>query len=137
MSYGDLTGWKAYAAARGVALTGNDTVLGQALLRAQDYIRISYVNRFAPGYDATATDVDSACYEAAVKEMATPGFWTKVFTESDRKVLNRLGDLSWQVTGTVTGTGLAKDYRSMAPRSTKIETLLWLYLARTYGAIAV
>lgn len=132
MSYGDVSGADAYHTARGnAAWTGSATVKGQALTRAQDYIRTSYVARFAMGFDATATDVDAACYEAALMELVTPGVFAKTYTEADTKVLVGLGDLTWQPTGKM------KDARSFAPRSTKIEALLWPYMARTYGAVVV
>ena len=132
MSYGDVTGADAYHSARGnSAWTGSSTIKGQALTRAQDYIRTSYVARFAAGFDASATDVDSATYEAALMELVTPGVFSKTFTEAETKVLVGVGDLRWQVTGNT------KDARSFAPRSTKIEALLWPYMARTYGAVTV
>jgi hypothetical protein len=132
MSYGDLAGANTYHADRGnSAWTGTDTVKSQALIRAQDYIRTSYVARFAAGFDATATDVDSATYEAALMELVTPGVFSKTYTEAETKVLVGLGDLRWQVTGST------KDARSFAPRSSKIEALLWPYMARTYGAVTV
>ena len=132
MSYGDLAGANAYHEARGnAAWTGGDTAKSQALTRAQDYIRTSYVSRFAAGFDATAADVDAATYEAALMEIASPGVFSKTFTEAETKVLVGLGDLRWQVTGNT------KDARSFAPRSTKIEALLWPYMARTYGAVVV
>lgn len=132
MSYGDLAGANAYHAARGHdAWTGADAAKSQALTRAQDYIRTSYVARFAAGFDAMATDVDSATYEAALMELVTPGVFSKTYTEAETKVLVGLGDLRWQVTGNT------KDARSFAPRSSKIEALLWPYMARTYGAVTV
>ena len=132
MSYGDVTGADAYHSARGnSAWTGSSTIKGQALTRAQDYIRTSYVARFAAGFDATATDVDAACYEAALMELVKPGVFSKTFTEAETKVLVGLGEMRWQPTGST------KDARSFAPRSTKIEALLWPYMARTYGAVVV
>lgn len=132
MSYGDVSGADAYHAARGnSAWTGTSTVKGQALQRAQDYIRTSYVARFAAGYDATAADVDAACYEAALMEIAKPGIFAKTYTEAELKVLVEVGDLRWQP------IGFSKDARSFAPKSSKIEALLWPYLARSYGAVVV
>ena len=132
MSYGDVTGADAYHSARGnAAWTGSSPVKAQALTRAQDYIRTSYVARFAAGFDAAAADVDAATYEAALMELVTPGVFSKVYTQAETKVLVGLGDLTWQATGNT------KDARSFAPRSTKIEALLWPYMARTYGAVVV
>ena len=133
MSYGTLTAWRTYATARGNAApaSASDTVANQALLRAQDYLQFTYVQRFAPGYDYTAANVEAAVYEAANLELTTPGFFSKTYTEADRKVLTGLGDLSWTMVGKV------KDDRSYAPRSSKIEALLWPYMARTYGAVVV
>ena len=133
MGYGTLSAWRAYATARGdnAPTAASDAIASAALLRGTDYIQFTYVPRFAAGYDSTAANVEAATYEAANKELTTPGFWSKVYTEAEAKVLVGLGDLRWQVIGT------AKDARSMAPRSTKIEALLWPYLARTYGAVTV
>lgn len=133
MSYGTLSAWRTYSTARGnsAPASATDTVANQALLRAQDYIQFTYVQRFATGYDSTAANVEAAVYEAANLELTTPGFFTKTYTEAEKKVLTGLDSLSWTV------IGMVKDDRSYAPRSTKIEALLWPYLARTYGAVTV
>ena len=133
MSYGTLANWRAYATARGngAPATASDTLASQALLRGQDYIQFTYVQRFASGYDETAANVEAATYEAAILELATPGFFTKTYTEAEKKVLTGLDSMSWTLIGKV------KDDRSYAPRSSKIEALLWPYIARAYGAVAV
>ena len=132
MSYGDLAGANTYHAARGnTAWDGSDTVKTQALTRAQDYIRTVYVQRFAAGYDESATDVDSATYEAALIELQTPGFFSRTYTEAERKVLTKLDSIEWQL------TGASETSRDMTPTSTKIEAYLWRYIARSYGAVVV
>lgn len=133
MSYGTLSAWRTYATARGngAPASASDTLANAALVRAQDYIQFTYVQRFAEGYDSTAANVEAATYEAANLELASPGFFSKTYTEADRKVLTGLDSLSWTFVGKV------RDDRSYAPRSTKIEALLWPYIARTYGAVVV
>ena len=133
MSYGTLANWRAYATARGnsAPASASDTLANQALLRGQDYIQFTYVQRFASGYDSTAPNVEAATYEAAILELATPGFFTKTYTEAEKKVLTGLDSMSWTMIGKV------KADRSYAPRSSKIEALLWPYIARAYGAVAV
>lgn len=130
MSYGTTADWITYAAARGKTVTAG-ALADQALQRAQDYIQFTYVQRFAAGYDSSAANVEAAVYEAANLEMASPGFFSKTYTEADRKVLTGLDALSWTFVGKV------RDDRSYAPRSSKIEALLWPYIARTYGAVVV
>ena len=133
MGYGTLSAWRAYSTARGdnAPTATSDALASAALLRGTDYIQFTYVPRFAAGYDSTAANVEFATYESAARELATPGFWSKTFTASEAKVLVGVGDLRWQVTGST------KDARSMAPTSTRIEALLWPYLARSYGAVVV
>ena len=133
MSYGTLSAWRTYATARGngAPASASDMLANAALVRAQDYIQFTYVQRFAEGYDSTAANVEAAVYEAANLELASPGFFSKTYTEADRKVLTGLDSLSWTFVGKV------RDDRSYAPRSTKIEALLWPYIARTYGAVVV
>lgn len=133
MSYGTLSAWRTYATARGngAPASAPDTLANAALVRAQDYIQFTYVQRFAAGYDSNAANVEAAVYEAANLELATPGFFSKTYTEADRKVLTGLDALTWTFVGKV------RDDRSYAPRSSKIEALLWPYIARTYGAVVV
>ncbi len=132
MSYGTRAGADTYHAARGNAVwTGSDTQKDQALTRAQDYIAFNYVLRFAEGYDSTAPNVEAATYEAALREIATPGFFTKSYTEAERKVLIAVDSLHWQV------QGKGGDARSMTPTVTLIDALLWPYMARIYGPVVV
>lgn len=132
MSYGTRAGADAYHLARGnAAWTGSDTLKDQALVRAQDYIRTNYVQRFAEGYDSTAASVEAATYEAALREIVTPGFFSRSYTEAERKVLVAVDSLRWQVVGT------GSDGRSMTPTVTLIDALLWPYMARIYGPVVV
>lgn len=133
MSYGTVSGADTYHAARGNAAwaAGGATPKAAALVRATDYIRTTYVRRFSSAYDETAADVEPATYEAALRELATPGFFTKSYTEADRKVLTEVKGIKWTLTGSV------RDGRSMAPTVTLIDNLLWPYMMRSYGAVTV
>ena len=105
----------AYAAARGTVIADNAATL-QALVRASDYIQFTYLD----GSNCTvdSANVVEATYEAAIAEVATPGIWTKTFTPADQKVLTKVGDIQWTVTGDASKGGAS------VPRSTKIETML-------------
>ena len=105
----------AYAAARGTVIADTPATL-QALVRASDYIQFTYLT--ASTCTAASPNVESAAYEAAMAEVATPGFWTKTFTPSEQKVLTKVGSLAWTVTGDASKGGAS------IPRSTKIETML-------------
>ena len=133
MGYGTVGGADTYHAARGNAAWAAGSVpnRAQALVRAADYIRTTYVRRFWSNYTEDAPDVEPATYEAALRELATPGFFTRSYTEADRKVLTEVKGIKWTVTGT------SKDARSMAPTVTLIDNLLWPYMMRTYGAVTV
>lgn len=133
MGYGNVAGADAYHAARGNATWGSATsqAKSEALTRGADYVRLSYVRRFTAGFNETAADVEPATYEAALLELIKPGFFARTYTEADRKVLVEVKGIKWQAVGS------AKDARSMAPTSTIIESLLWPYMARTYGAVTV
>jgi len=63
-------------------------------------------------------NVESATYVAAMQEVVTPGFWVATFTPSEQKVLTKVGDIQWTVTGDASKGG------SSVPRSTLIETML-------------
>lgn len=129
--YGDLSGFRAYALARGDsaptdATEGNATA---ALVRASDMIRLRYVPNLLAGYGVnfipTGSDlplVEEAAYIAASFELATPGFFSKTFTASEQKVLTGVDSIKWTVVGNASGI-----YAAM-PRSTLIDALYWPYI---------
>jgi hypothetical protein len=129
--YGSLAGWRAYAEARGnsAPTSAEDGVATAALVRGSDMIRLRYVANLLPGYDATFTPagfdlplVEEAAYIAASLELATPGFFSKTYTEAEQKVLTGVGPIRWTVTGNASGT-----YAAM-PVSTLIDALFWPYI---------
>lgn len=122
--YGSLAAWRAYAAARGnnAPTSADDVVAGAALVRASDYIQFNYVARLAPAYDETLSVVEPATYEAANLELTTPGFFSKVFTPSQQKVLTQAGSIKWTVVGDASKAG------SATPTSTLIEAMFGPYL---------
>ncbi len=122
--------WITYAAARGTVIA-DDTDSAAALVRATDYITFNYISRFASGYDATSENVDEAIYEAANLEQATPNLFLQTFTPDQQKVLTKVGDLSWTVTGRAGGADAA------TPVSTKIEAMLRPYRNYSAGAMVV
>jgi len=105
----------AYAAARGTVIADNAATL-QALVRASDYINFTYLA--GSSCTAASPNVEAAVYEAAMAEVAAPGFWSKTFTPSEQKVLTKVGTIQWTVTGDASKGG------SSIPRSTKIDTML-------------
>lgn len=122
MAYGDLAGWRAYALARGdtAPTFASDLTAGQALTRAQDYIRWTYVERFSSGCTLPDATIAEAEYIAASAELAEPGYWTKIYTPSQQKVLTRVGEISWTPV-----EGKTYDQADMArPVSTAIEAIL-------------
>jgi hypothetical protein len=125
--YGSLAAFRAYATARGnsAPALAVDADATAALVRASDYIEFGYVARFLPGYDSTVPEVEPATYEAAIQELASPGFWTATFTPSQQKVLTGLKGITWTVTG---GTDSDRAYVNATPKSTKIEAMLAKYL---------
>jgi hypothetical protein len=118
-----LAGWIAYAALRGLTVA-NNPASEQALVRGQDYIRYHYVARFLPGYSETSPNVDEAIYEAAAFELETPGFWTTTYTPAQQKVLTKVGEISWTVSG---GMDSNDAWANATPKSTKIEAMLAQY----------
>lgn len=119
-----LAGWRAYAAARGnqAPTVADDDVAGAALLRASDHIRYTYVANLLPGYDDTLAVIEPATYEAANLELTTPGFFSKVFTPGEQKVLTGVGNIKWTVVGDASKAGAAM------PTSTLIEAMFGPYL---------
>lgn len=133
MGYGTRAGADTYFNDRlnSVWSAGASPARDAALVRAADYVKFTYVRRFATGFDDTAPEVEAATYEAAVIELATPGFFSRTYTDAERKVLIEVEGIKWQVTGASSGA------RAMTPVSTKIEAMLWPYMARAYGAVTV
>lgn len=128
--YGTLEGFRAYALARGdsAPTDATDGLATAALVRASDMIRLRYVPNLLAGYDVdfipTGSDlplVDEAAYIGASFELATPGFFSKTFTEAEQKVLTGVGPIKWTVTGSTSGV-----YSSM-PSSSLIDGLFWPY----------
>lgn len=130
--YGDLTGFRAYALARGDSAPTNasETLATAALVRGSDMIRLRYLpNLIAAGYASDFTPggsdlplTEEAAYIAASLELATPGFFSKTFTASEQKALVQVDKIRWQVTGDASGT-----YAAM-PVSTLIDALFEPYV---------
>jgi hypothetical protein len=129
--YGDLAGWRAYALARGdnAPTNATDEVATAALVRGSDYIRYRYVANLLPGYDETFTPAgyeaplaELGAYIAAGYELAKPGFFSKVYTPSEQKVLTEVKGIKW----TVTGQGGAT-YGS-SPTSSLIDAMFYPYI---------
>jgi len=119
-----LAGFRAYHGERGsdVPTSASDTAATTALVRAGDYVRNEYAQRFLPQYvDDIADLTENAVYEAALFELATPDFFSATYTEADAKVLVGVGDISWQFTGRNGG--------NRVPTSTKIEAMMRPYVA--------
>jgi len=112
---GNVTALIAYAGARGTVIADTAATL-QALVRASDYIQFTYLD--GSSCTAASANVVEATYEAAIAEVATPFIWTSTFTPADQKVLTKVGDIQWTVTGDASKGGAS------VPRSTKIETML-------------
>jgi hypothetical protein len=112
---GNVTALIAYAGARGTVIADTAATL-HALVRASDYIQFTYPDGSSCTVDSA--NVVEATYEAAIAEVASPFIWTKTFTPADQKVLTKVGDIQWTVTGDASKGGAS------IPRSTKIETML-------------
>ena len=139
--YGDDAGFADYAAANGYDVPAG--TVAAARLRGSVYLDGHYYQRF-PGEptggvdqerswprksatdrfgnainpDAVPVRVVSSSYEAALIELRTPGFFSKTFTESEKKVLVKVQSISWVYTGN------SKGDRSSSPTSTVIDNLL-------------
>lgn len=109
MAYGTIAGWRAYATERGnnAPTAASDADATAALVRASDYIRVRYAANLLPSYDpvtftpsgATMPLTEEAAYIAASLELATPGFFSKTYTEAESKVLTGVGSVKWTVIG--------------------------------------
>lgn len=118
-----LSDFRAYHLERGnsAPTSADDTDAEAALVRGEDYVRDTYINKFMPRYaDPLPDDVDAAIYEAAALELATPSFFTATYTEAGEKALVGVGSIRWEFVGRKGG--------SRAPISTKIEAMLRPYM---------
>ena len=133
MLYGDIPGFRAYAALRGngAPTAASDTDAEAALQRGSDYIRLSYVRQFVPGCDLPEADITEAAYIAAARELAKPGFFAKTFTPGEAKVLTGAGKLSWTLIGDASTEG------AMRPVDQDIEDLLGRRLGRGRGVFGL
>jgi len=139
--YGTDSGFADYAEANGYEVPAG--TVAAARLRGSVYLDGHYYQRF-PGEptsgvdqerswprksatdrfgnainpDAVPVRVVNSSYEAALIELRTPGFFSKTFTESEKKVLVKVQSISWAYTGN------SKGDRSSSPTSTVIDNLL-------------
>lgn len=122
--YGTIADWRSYALDRGnsAPTDADDAVATQALVRASDYVKYSYVQHFLSGYDDTLEEVELATYEAANLELATPGFFNTTFTPDQQKVLTEVKGIKWTPVGEMSGADGAR------PIATKIEAMLECYV---------
>ena len=133
MAYTTIANWLAYARARGDTAPANATPEDQeaALQRAQDYVRMFYVARFAPGVDLADASVAAALAEAthlaAGVELASPQAFTTTFTPGDQKMLVQVGDLKWVGTKAQDGPGQDTAASRATLRHSGIEALLAPY----------
>lgn len=125
-----VEGWIAYAELRGDAVA-NDEASAAALVRGQDYIDFHYVNRFGSAVRVDEETVDKAVYEAAKLELTTPGFWSKIYTPDQQKVLTAVGEIKWTVRGDASGPDAA------TPVSTKIDSMLRPYMTKLTGMFVI
>lgn len=125
-----VDGLIAYASARGTTVA-DDAATAAGLVRAQDYIAYHYVNRFSGSITVNQDIVDNATYEAAIVEIAKPGFWSKTYTPDQQKVLTEVKGIKWTVRGEASGSDAA------TPVSTKIEGMLRPYMVRVSGVLTV
>jgi len=91
----DVASFVTYASER--ALTGADASeadLSSALLRAQDHLAFNYLNRVVRPVPENVQD--AAIYQLMVQEVATPGFYTKTYTQDGRKTLTEVDGIVWK-----------------------------------------
>lgn len=127
MVYGTLSGFRAFALARGnAAPTAASDVLAQAALqRGSDYVR-----RFYAGHLVRAVSdevLEEAAYIAAGYELTTPGFFSRTYTPAEAKVLTAVGAIRWTPVGDASRGG------SLTPVSSDIEALLGDCVRRSGG----
>lgn len=124
----------AYLSAAGhAAWTGTDALKDAAIIRGQRYVASTYNRMWCVAFenDAAPHAVKYAIAEAALLELQTPGFFSKTYTEAERKVLVGVASIRWEVVGDRSGE-LAE-----VPRSTIIDGLLSGLLCRPLSAIVV
>lgn len=131
--YGSLADWRAYALERGnsAPTDASDTDASAALVRASDYIKYRYVANLLPGYDESLAVVEYATYEAALLELGTPGFFTKTYTEAEKKVLTEVKGIKWTVTGS------SSSVFANAPSSSLIEAMFDPYISDDTAPYAI
>lgn len=122
MSYGTLTDWIAYAAARGQTVA-DDAASAAALVRGADHIKYRYVARLNAPYDDTLEVVEPATYEAAWLELQTPGFFSTSYTPAQQKVLTEVKGIKWTVAGNTKG-----GWQDAMPESTLIAAMFEPYI---------
>ena len=123
-----VTDWITYASARGDTVVDN-AASAAALVRATDHIAYRYLNRLLPGLDATTlVVVDPATYEAAKRELATPGFFSVTYSPDQQKTLTGVGDIKW--TPVAGGKG---GFESATPVSTIIAAMFDPYVTDRDG----
>jgi hypothetical protein len=118
---GTIAAWRTWATDRGdtAPTDASDELATAALVRASDYIDFTYVARFVTG--CTSPNVEVATYVAASLELATPGFFTKTFTEAQQKVLTGVGSVKWTP---VSRESTARSAALATPTSTLIDSML-------------
>lgn len=133
--YGTVDGWIAYAAERGNTAPADASAedAAAALVRARDYIKYTYVVNFTdPSVADESEEVEYATYVAADLELATPGFFTKTYTEAQSKILTEVKGIKWTP---VASTGKASAF---APTSTLIDGMLRQFVGgQFFGALWV
>jgi hypothetical protein len=123
-----VAAWITYAAAGGDAVS-DDADSAAALVRAQRHIAHHYLNRLLPGVDATTLAVvDDATYEIAKLELATPGFFNKVYTPAEQKVLTEVKGIRW--TPVAGGKG---GFQDATPVSTLVDAMFDPYVTDRRG----
>ena len=135
MGYGTLAGWRAYATARGnsAPAAATDENANAALLRAQDYIKYTYVAYFYSQYTDAVEEVEFATYEAAIYELGQPGFFSAVYTPSQQSVLTEVDGIKWTP---VDNSGSPEAFANASPTSTRIEAMLRRYMP-SKGGVAI
>jgi hypothetical protein len=124
-----LEAWILYAAARGLPVA-SDPLAAAALVRASDYIRLTYGSRFVrtPPQEV----IDEATYIAAQYELQTPNFFGRVHVPGEtNRMLTRAGELSWSPIRTPKGADATR------PTVPTIEALLRPYLWRGPAMVVI
>lgn len=119
----DVDGFRAYALARGnnAPTEATDEAAQASLVRGGDYVRDQYVANFLPAFIVPLPDaVETATYEAAIIELASPGALSKTYTEGADKALVAVEGIKWEFTGRKGG--------SQVPKSTKIDAMMRPYM---------